>query len=120
MINSDQTAAGLLDIMASMKGGLNGMGRDETDRCGRADIDYLQEEAIMNAEQLKGKWMQFKGELKEKYGKFTDDDLKQIEGNYDKFVGKAQERYGDKKEDLMKWADQWHEKPTPKPVGKGQ
>ena len=58
----------------------------------------------MNAEQLKGKWMQFKGELK--YGKFTDDDLKQIEGNYDKFVGKAQERYGDKKDDLMTWADE--------------
>jgi uncharacterized protein YjbJ (UPF0337 family) len=74
----------------------------------------------MNAEQLKGKWMQFKGALKEKYGKFTDDDLKQIEGNYEKFVGKAQERYGDKKDDLMKWADQWHEKPAPKPVGKGQ
>ncbi len=32
---------------------------------------------------------QFKGELKEKYGKFTDDDLKQIKGNYEKFVGKA-------------------------------
>ena len=29
----------------------------------------------MNADQLKGKWMQFKGELKQKYGKFTDDDL---------------------------------------------
>ena len=57
----------------------------------------------MNADQLKGKWMQFKGELKEKYGKFTDDDLQQIEGNYDKFVGKAQERYGDKKDELMKW-----------------
>ena len=74
----------------------------------------------MNAEQLKGKWMQFKGELKETYGKCTDDDLKQIEGNYEKFVGKAQERYGDKKDALMKWADQWHEKPAPKSVGKGQ
>ena len=51
----------------------------------------------MNADQLKGKWMQFKGELKKQYGKFTDDDLTQIEGNYDKFVGKAQERYGDQK-----------------------
>ena len=29
----------------------------------------------MNADQLKGKWMQFKGELKQQYGKFTDDDL---------------------------------------------
>jgi uncharacterized protein YjbJ (UPF0337 family) len=49
----------------------------------------------MNADQFKGKWMQFKGELKKQYGKFTDDDLKQIEGSYDKFVGKVQERYGD-------------------------
>ena len=67
----------------------------------------------MNADQLKGKWMQFKGELKQQYGKFTDDDLTQIEGNYDKFVGKVQERYGDKKDELMKWADQWHQKPAP-------
>ena len=33
-------------------------------------------------------------------------------GNYDKFVGKAQERYGDKKDELMRWADQWHQKPA--------
>ena len=62
----------------------------------------------MNAEQLKGKWTHFKGDLKQKWGKFTDDDLKQIEGNYDKFVGKVQERYGGKKVELMKWADAWH------------
>ncbi len=68
----------------------------------------------MNADQLKGKWMQFKGELKQQYGKFTDDDLQQIEGNYDRFVGKVQERYGDKKDELMKWADQWHQKPMSK------
>lgn len=67
----------------------------------------------MNAEQLKGKWMQFKGELKQQYGQFTDDDLKQIEGNYDKFVGKVQERYGDKKEELLKWADKWHQRAAP-------
>jgi uncharacterized protein YjbJ (UPF0337 family) len=71
------------------------------------------EEDIMNADQLKGKWMQFKGELKQNYGKFTDDDLQQIEGNYDKFLGKAQERYGDNKDELMKWADQWHQKWSP-------
>jgi uncharacterized protein YjbJ (UPF0337 family) len=47
----------------------------------------------MNADQLKGKWMQFKGELKQQWGKFTDDDLQQIEGFYDRFVGKVQERW---------------------------
>ena len=51
----------------------------------------------MNAEQLKGKWTHFKGELKQKWGKFTDDDLKQIEGNYEKCIGKVQERYAGKK-----------------------
>ena len=46
----------------------------------------------MNADQLKGRWMQFKGDLKAKWGKFTDNDLTEIEGNMDKFVGKVQER----------------------------
>ena len=61
-----------------------------------------EEENEINADQLKGRWMQFKGELKEKWGKFTDNDLTEIEGNYEKFVGKVQERYGDKKSELMK------------------
>ena len=59
----------------------------------------------MNADQLKGKWTQFKGELKQKWGEFTDNDLQEIGGNYEKFIGKVQERYGDKKTELMKWAD---------------
>jgi len=71
----------------------------------------------MNADQLKGKWTQFKGELKQQWGKFTDDDLQQIEGNYDKFVGKVQERYGDKKDVLMKWADQWYQRSQSEAMG---
>jgi len=64
----------------------------------------------MNTDQFKGKWMQFKGELKKQGGRFTDDDLRQIEGNYEKFVGKLQERYGDKKEEVSKWAEEWHQR----------
>jgi uncharacterized protein YjbJ (UPF0337 family) len=75
--------------------------------------NILGEEKAMNADQLKGRWKQFKGELKEKWGKFTDNDLQEIEGNYEKFIGKVQQRYGDKKSELMKWADAWHEKPAP-------
>jgi uncharacterized protein YjbJ (UPF0337 family) len=59
----------------------------------------------MNADMFKGKWGQFKGELKRQWGKFTDDDLTQIEGNYDKFLGKVQERYGTQKDDISGWAD---------------
>lgn len=43
----------------------------------------------MNADQLKGQWMQFKGDLKQKWGNFTDNDWEEIGGSYDKFVGKV-------------------------------
>ena len=79
----------------------------------------------MNAGQLKGKWMQFRGELKQQWGKFTDNDLQQFEGSFDKILGMLQERYGsncvslvreqygEKKEELMKWADQWRQRFQP-------
>ena len=44
----------------------------------------------MNADHFKGKWNQFKGELKKKWGDFTDDDLLKIEGDYDPFKGTVQ------------------------------
>ncbi|WP_447968138.1 CsbD family protein [Nitrospira sp. M1] len=62
----------------------------------------------MNQEQFKGKWNQFKGEVKKQYGKLTDDDLMEIEGDYDKFKGKVQERYGDQTQAVEDWADEWH------------
>ncbi len=38
----------------------------------------------MNADQLEGERMQVKGDLKQQWGKFTNDDLQQIEGSFDK------------------------------------
>jgi hypothetical protein len=35
----------------------------------------------MNANQFNEKWMEFKGELKQQWDKFTDEDLQQIEGS---------------------------------------
>ena len=61
----------------------------------------------MNKDQFKGRWTQFKGELKKQWGKFTDDDLLQIEGDYQKFQGSLQARYDDRKEEVSRWADDW-------------
>jgi uncharacterized protein YjbJ (UPF0337 family) len=72
----------------------------------------------MNADQFKGKWTQFKGELKKKWGEFTDDDLTQAEGDYEKFMGRVQERYGDKKEEVIKWTSDWYEKERPSAAAK--
>jgi uncharacterized protein YjbJ (UPF0337 family) len=63
----------------------------------------------MNADQFKGRWAQFKGELKTHWANFTDDDLLQIEGDYQKFQGKLQAKYGDRKEEVSRWADNWFE-----------
>ena len=61
----------------------------------------------MNWDQIKGKWMQFKGKAKEQWGDLTDDDLDRIEGNRDQFVGRIQERYGIAKEEAERQIDDW-------------
>ena len=52
----------------------------------------------MNWDQITGKWQQFQGKIKEKWGKLTDDDLTVIAGKKDQLAGKLQERYGYGKE----------------------
>ena len=48
----------------------------------------------MNQDQAGGKWKQFKGKVKEQWGKLTDDDLQMVEGKQDQLIGRLQERYG--------------------------
>jgi uncharacterized protein YjbJ (UPF0337 family) len=52
----------------------------------------------MNNDIFKGKWMQFRGRIKEWWGDVTDDELDRVEGKYDRFVGLLQEKYGYTKE----------------------
>ncbi len=48
----------------------------------------------MDANILKGKWLQLKGTVKEKWGQLTDDDVDRVEGSAERLVGVIQERYG--------------------------
>jgi uncharacterized protein YjbJ (UPF0337 family) len=48
----------------------------------------------MNWDQIEGNWKQFKGKVREKWGKLTDDDIQVIGGKKDKLIGKLQEKYG--------------------------
>ena len=61
----------------------------------------------MNWDQIAGNWKQFKGLVKEKWGKLTDDDLDVIEGKKDQLVGRLQERYGYSKEQAEKELKIW-------------
>lgn len=50
--------------------------------------------------QLKGKWNEIKGKLKEKYANLTDDDLMYEEGKDDQLWGKLQQKTGKSLDDL--------------------
>ena len=52
----------------------------------------------MNEDILKGKWKEIKGEVKQKWGKLTDDDLAQLEEKAEQLMGLLQMRYGYAKE----------------------
>jgi uncharacterized protein YjbJ (UPF0337 family) len=41
-----------------------------------------------------GNWKQYRGKVKEQWGKLTDDHLDMIAGQRDKLAGKIQETYG--------------------------
>ncbi len=63
----------------------------------------------MNRDQLEGQWKQLKGQVKQKWGDLTDDDLQVIEGMHERLVGKVQERYGIAKEQAEKEIDEFLE-----------
>jgi uncharacterized protein YjbJ (UPF0337 family) len=48
----------------------------------------------MNEDILQGQWKQLKGQVRQWWGKITDDDLEEIAGRKDKLLGMLQERYG--------------------------
>ena len=61
----------------------------------------------MNWDQIEGKWKQYSGEIKEKWGKLTDDDLTTIRGKRDQPVRKLHERYGLAKDQAEKQIDEF-------------
>jgi uncharacterized protein YjbJ (UPF0337 family) len=61
----------------------------------------------MNTDILGGMWKQIQGEIKQQWGKLTDDDITMINGQQDKLVGKVQERYGYARDEAEREVDQF-------------
>ena len=61
----------------------------------------------MNWDIVEGKWKQFTGSAKERWGKLTDDELDQIAGKRDQLIGKVQEKYGIARDEAEKQVDEW-------------
>jgi uncharacterized protein YjbJ (UPF0337 family) len=57
---------------------------------------------------LKETGSRLKGNIKEQWGKLTDDDLDVINGRRDQLEGKIQERYGYQKDQVRREVDSWY------------
>jgi len=56
----------------------------------------------MNWHQIQGKWQEYRGQVKQRWGKLTDNDLTVIQGKRDVLAGKLLATYGNTKEQVEK------------------
>jgi uncharacterized protein YjbJ (UPF0337 family) len=61
----------------------------------------------MNKDILEGKWKQLRGQIRERWGDITDDELDQIAGKYDQLIGKVQEKYGYSREEAERQVEEF-------------
>jgi uncharacterized protein YjbJ (UPF0337 family) len=61
----------------------------------------------VNWDRIEGQWKQFKGTVKQQWGKLTDDDIAFINGKRDELVGRIQERYGVARDDADRQVKDW-------------
>ena len=68
----------------------------------------------MNSDILEGKWKQLRGEIRDKWGQLTDNELDQIAGKRDKLAGLLQERYGytrmEAEQEIDAFLEEWEER----------
>jgi len=57
----------------------------------------------INAQELQGQWTKLRGQVKEKWGQLTDDDLQIHGGNIDQLVGRIQQRTGEGRETVERF-----------------
>jgi uncharacterized protein YjbJ (UPF0337 family) len=61
----------------------------------------------MNWDRLEGSWKEYKGKVREKWGKLTDDDLDVINGKREQLIGRIQYHYGIAKEVAERQTDEF-------------
>jgi uncharacterized protein YjbJ (UPF0337 family) len=61
----------------------------------------------MNWDRVEGNWKQFKGQVQQKWGKLTNDDLDVIEGKRKELTGRIQQRYGLALDEAEREIDTW-------------
>jgi uncharacterized protein YjbJ (UPF0337 family) len=57
----------------------------------------------INAQELQGQWNRIRGQLKERWGQLTDDDLQIQGGNVDQLIGRIQQRTGEGRDAIERY-----------------
>ncbi|WP_422931286.1 CsbD family protein [Singulisphaera sp. PoT] len=57
----------------------------------------------INAQELQGQWNKLRGQVKERWGQLTEDDLQIQGGNIDQLVGRIQQRTGEGREAIERF-----------------
>lgn len=52
---------------------------------------------------LKGKWTEMKGKIKQQYADWTDDDLMYEDGKDEELIGRMQQKLGKTREVVVDW-----------------
>jgi uncharacterized protein YjbJ (UPF0337 family) len=66
----------------------------------------------MNWDRVEGNWNTFKGQVKQQWGKLTDDDLDVINGKRDELVGRIQNAYGLARDEADRQVREWEKNRT--------
>jgi len=57
----------------------------------------------MDELELRGRWNEIKGRVKQAHGDLTDDDLRWEEGKDEEFFGRMQRKLGKTKDEVVDW-----------------
>ena len=64
----------------------------------------------MTWDQVQGSWKQFKGQVKQKWGDLTNDEIDRVEGQQEELAGLVQKKYGKTREEAEREVNDWAER----------
>lgn len=67
---------------------------------------------MVTRQELQGKWSQLKGQIREKWGEFSDDDFQKVKGDTEQLIGLIQQKSGAARREIETFIDE--------AVGEGQ
>lgn len=60
---------------------------------------------MVTRQELQGKWSQVKGQIREKWGEFTDDELQKVKGDGEQLIGLIQQKSGAARREIESFLD---------------